>query len=103
MGKRDVVTWTAMLGGYAQRGYYEEAVRIFQEMLQGGEVQPNEATLVNVLHVCASLGDLSLGKRVHSYMDSRDNVEFCFFAGLKATTKDSSSPSRKGKDSSSMD
>ncbi|KAF9615268.1 hypothetical protein IFM89_022595 [Coptis chinensis] len=74
MGKRDVVTWTTMLGGYAQRGYYEEAVRIFQEMLQGGEVQPNEATLVNVLHVCALLGDLSLGKWVHSYMDGRLDV-----------------------------
>ncbi|CAK9183479.1 unnamed protein product [Ilex paraguariensis] len=67
---RDVVSWTTMVGGLAQRGFYEEAVSIFVEMLREGESEPNEATIVNVLSACSSLGSLSLGQWVHSYVSS---------------------------------
>lgn len=75
MNKRDVVSWTTMVGGLAQRGLCEEAVEVFQEMVRGGEVKPNEATLVNALSACSSLGTLSLGKWIHSYIHTRDDVE----------------------------
>ncbi|KAF8398408.1 hypothetical protein HHK36_017335 [Tetracentron sinense] len=74
MGKRDVVSWTTMVAGYAKGGCCEEAIGVFQVMVQGGEVEPNEATLINVLSACASLGALSLGKWVHSYMGKRHDV-----------------------------
>jgi pentatricopeptide repeat protein len=74
MLKRDVVSWTTMVGGYAQRGFSEEAVRVFREMVEGGEAQPNEATIVNVLSACSSIGALSLGQWVHSYIDTRSDL-----------------------------
>nr|XP_023898424.1 pentatricopeptide repeat-containing protein At1g08070, chloroplastic-like [Quercus suber]XP_023898425.1 pentatricopeptide repeat-containing protein At1g08070, chloroplastic-like [Quercus suber]XP_023898427.1 pentatricopeptide repeat-containing protein At1g08070, chloroplastic-like [Quercus suber] len=74
MPKRDVVSWTTMVGGYAQRGFSEEAVRVFQEMVEGGEAQPNEATIVNVLSACSSIGALSLGQWVHSYIEKRSDL-----------------------------
>ncbi|XP_038696301.1 pentatricopeptide repeat-containing protein At4g38010-like isoform X2 [Tripterygium wilfordii] len=74
MLKRDVVSWTTMVGGYARRGFCEEAVRIFKNMVQEGEAEPNEATLVNVLSACSSVSGLSLGRWVHSYIYSRPDL-----------------------------
>ncbi|KAM5548656.1 hypothetical protein ABKV19_000199 [Rosa sericea] len=70
MPKRDVVSWTSMVGGYAQRGFCEEAVKLFQQLLQGGEAEPNEATIVNVLSACSSICALSSGQQVHSYIST---------------------------------
>ncbi|KAF6158599.1 hypothetical protein GIB67_040113 [Kingdonia uniflora] len=74
MPNRDVVSWTTMVGGYVMGGCYEEAIEIFGMMVQGGEVDPNEATLVNVLSACSSLGVLSLGRWVHSFIDKRGDL-----------------------------
>jgi pentatricopeptide repeat protein len=74
MPNRDVVSWTTMIGGYAQKGFGEEAVRVFQEMVEGGEAEPNEVTIINVLSACSSTGALNLGQWVHSYIDTRSDL-----------------------------
>ncbi|KAM7523411.1 hypothetical protein LguiA_013313 [Lonicera macranthoides] len=74
MPERDVVTWTTLVGGFVQRGLSEDAVRVFEEMVQRGEVEPNEATIVSVLSACSLLCDLSLGHWVHSYVDKRHDL-----------------------------
>ncbi|KAK9274157.1 hypothetical protein L1049_018971 [Liquidambar formosana] len=74
MRNRDVVSWTTMVGGFVQRGFCEEAVGLFQEMVKRGEAEPNEATIVNVLSACSVLGTLSLGQWVHSYMSERHDL-----------------------------
>nr|CAD1817734.1 unnamed protein product [Ananas comosus var. bracteatus] len=62
MPRRDVVSWTTMVSGFARNGSYKEAIFAFCEVLLDGEVEPNEATIVSVLGAIASLGSLSLGK-----------------------------------------
>ncbi|KAM1804524.1 hypothetical protein ACFX12_030378 [Malus domestica] len=74
MPRRDVYSWTSMVGGYAQRGFCDEAVKLFQGMVQGEEVEPNEATIVNVLAACSSIGALSLGQWVNSYISARPDL-----------------------------
>lgn len=74
MPKRDVVSWTAMVGGFAHTGFCEEAVGIFQDMLLRREAEPNEATIVNVLSACSSLCALSLGRWVHEYVSTRHDL-----------------------------
>ncbi|KAL6176714.1 hypothetical protein ACLB2K_053347 [Fragaria x ananassa] len=74
MPKRDVISWTTMVGGYAQRGFCEEAVKLFQQMLQGREAEPNEATIVNILSACSSICALSSGQQVHSYISTRRDL-----------------------------
>ncbi|PRQ20813.1 putative pentatricopeptide [Rosa chinensis] len=74
MPKRDVVSWTIVVGGYAQRGFCEEAVKLFQQLLQGGEAEPNEATIVNVLSACSSICALSSGQQVHAYISNRRDL-----------------------------
>ncbi|CAL9018241.1 unnamed protein product [Prunus brigantina] len=74
MPKRDVYSWTSVVGGYAQRGFCEEAVRLFQQMVQRGEAVPNEATIVNASSACSSIGALSLGQWVHNYVSMRPDL-----------------------------
>lgn len=69
MGERDVVSWTTVVSGYAQHKCCEEAIRVFHMMIQGGGVEPNEATLVSVLSACSSLGAIGIGRWVHAYMN----------------------------------
>ncbi|EXB93300.1 hypothetical protein L484_015288 [Morus notabilis] len=71
MPKRDVFSWTTLIGGYAQKGFCEEAARVFQEMIEGGEAEPNEVTIINLLSACSSVGALNLGEWIHSYIRRR--------------------------------
>ncbi|XP_027361020.1 pentatricopeptide repeat-containing protein At1g08070, chloroplastic-like [Abrus precatorius] len=71
MSKKDVVSWTTLLMGYKRGGYCEEAFAVFKQMAVDAKAEPNEATVVTVLSACASIGTLSLGQWVHSYIDSR--------------------------------
>ncbi|KVI00210.1 pentatricopeptide repeat-containing protein At1g08070, chloroplastic-like [Cynara cardunculus var. scolymus] len=74
MPKRDVVSWSTMVGGFVEWGFCETAINVFNEMVKGGEVNPNVATIVNLLAACASLGSLSLCEWVHSYVHGRHDI-----------------------------
>ncbi|PIN03102.1 hypothetical protein CDL12_24379 [Handroanthus impetiginosus] len=52
---RNVVSWSAMIGGLAQHGHGKEALNTFNEMLKDG-ISPNELTLVRVLSACDHAG-----------------------------------------------
>ncbi|KAJ7568200.1 hypothetical protein O6H91_01G022800 [Diphasiastrum complanatum] len=64
MSERDVVSWNAMIAGYAQNGLGKEALAMFEEMKQEG-MQPNNVTFVLLLKACASLAALEQGKELH--------------------------------------
>ncbi|MQL96495.1 hypothetical protein Taro_029175 [Colocasia esculenta] len=68
MSRRSLISWNAMMAGYAQNGYFKEAVDIFHKMQMGG-MAPNYVTLVSVLPAIARLGALELGKWVHMYAE----------------------------------
>lgn len=74
MPERDVVSWTIMVGGFANRGFCQQAVRLFDNMLDRGEAEPNEATIVTVLSACSSLSALSWGQWVHAYVRTRPDL-----------------------------
>ncbi|XP_057850679.1 pentatricopeptide repeat-containing protein At1g56690, mitochondrial [Cryptomeria japonica] len=64
MSQRDVVSWTAMIAGYAQNGFVEEALETFKQMQLAG-VKPNSSTFANILPACAKMGALGQGMRIH--------------------------------------
>lgn len=70
MAMRNVVSWNIMLALYARCKDYNECLRLFDRMIQGGEARPNKASLVSVLTACANLGMLDRGKWIHSYIDN---------------------------------
>ncbi|CAA2972533.1 pentatricopeptide repeat-containing At1g09190 [Olea europaea subsp. europaea] len=69
MSERSVVSWNTMISCLAQSGRDIEALEIFREMLCEG-LEPDEATVVTMLPVCAHLGEINIGRWVHSYVES---------------------------------
>ncbi|XP_058181577.1 pentatricopeptide repeat-containing protein At5g16860 [Rhododendron vialii] len=67
--KRNVVTWTVMIGGYAQLGDANDALELFSDMLKGdNSLVPNEFTISCALMACARLGLLRFGRQIHGYV-----------------------------------
>ncbi|XVF27601.1 hypothetical protein REPUB_Repub14bG0122300 [Reevesia pubescens] len=60
----DLVSWSALISGYAQNGFGKEAILVFREMHLLG-VKCNEFTFPSVLKACTFTKDLELGKQVH--------------------------------------
>eukprot|EP00250_Pteridium_aquilinum_P022499 c25392_g4_i3 orf=1-279(+) len=52
---RDVVSWNALIAGYAQEGQGEQALNCFECMQREG-IPPNAVTFLCVLNVCSHLG-----------------------------------------------
>lgn len=52
---KNVVSWTAMVGGYAQNGYAKEAFELFEKM-KNFQVKPNGITFVALLTACSHAG-----------------------------------------------
>eukprot|EP01018_Ginkgo_biloba_P008721 Gb_40380 [translate_table: standard] len=53
--RRDVVSWTAMIVGYAMHGCGMEALQLFEQMQLFG-IKPNHVTFVGVLSACCHAG-----------------------------------------------
>ncbi|KAH9310530.1 hypothetical protein KI387_025565 [Taxus chinensis] len=62
--QRDVVSWTAMIAGYAQNGFVEKALETYKQM-QSACVKPNSATFASILPACAKMGALEQGMNIH--------------------------------------
>ncbi|CAM6051450.1 unnamed protein product, partial [Sphagnum compactum] len=67
MPSRDVVTWNAMIGGYAIHGHGKEALKQFEQMREEG-VQPDDTTFVCLLSACSHSGLVDEGLRFYSSM-----------------------------------
>ncbi|CAJ1978169.1 unnamed protein product [Sphenostylis stenocarpa] len=64
---KNVVSWTAIICGYVEFGYCEEAVGLFRGLLEMG-LRPDNFTLVRVLYACSKVGDLASGRWIDGYM-----------------------------------
>ena len=65
--EKDVVTWTTMIGGFAQHGHGEEAFKAFHQMQQEG-LKPNKVTYMSILNICLSPAGLEWGKEIHAHI-----------------------------------
>ncbi|KAI5073975.1 hypothetical protein GOP47_0011988, partial [Adiantum capillus-veneris] len=61
---RNVVSWTALIAGYAQHKHGKEALYYFEQMQHAG-VPPNAVTFACVLKACGSVGALQKGEEIH--------------------------------------
>lgn len=71
MPEKDIVSWSAMIQGYAANGLPKEALDLFNVM-QRENLRPDCYTIVGVLSACASLGALELGEWASSLMDKNE-------------------------------
>uniref|UniRef100_A0A0D9XX53 DYW domain-containing protein n=1 Tax=Leersia perrieri TaxID=77586 RepID=A0A0D9XX53_9ORYZ len=77
MPERNVVSWTALMSGYAGGGRPRAAVALLRGMARGG-VAPNAFTFSTAASACARLADACLGRQVHARAEvagyARDSV-----------------------------
>ncbi|CAH9077221.1 unnamed protein product [Cuscuta europaea] len=79
MEERSVVSWNLMISCLARSGMDTDALKLFHEMIHNG-FEPDEATLVTTLPICVRLGEIRLGKWIHSYVDSKGLI--CDFVSV---------------------
>lgn len=65
ISKKSVVSWNALIDGYALMGDWEEILKLFCEIREL-ELKHGKFTLLTVLKSCAHLGNLRGGKAVHA-------------------------------------
>lgn len=63
MPQKNVVSWTALIAGFVQKGFPIEAFSLFSQMHRSG-IRPNEFSFVSALHTCSFSENLTL---LHAY------------------------------------
>ncbi|KAH7302040.1 hypothetical protein KP509_23G053400 [Ceratopteris richardii] len=71
---QDVVSWTALIAGYAKHGDAMFALKCLDEMQLKG-VAPNAVTYVCCLIACGRIGDVEKGKEIHEEIVSKGLLE----------------------------
>ncbi|KAI5076844.1 hypothetical protein GOP47_0008909 [Adiantum capillus-veneris] len=62
---QDVVTWTALIAGYAHHGHGQQALDLFEAMHHDG-ISPNAATFVCILTACGNMRAIEKGHEIHA-------------------------------------
>ncbi|KAL3839288.1 hypothetical protein ACJIZ3_023879 [Penstemon smallii] len=68
MMHKNLVSWTAIIGGYGMHGHGEVSVELFDQMIQTG-IKPDKAIFVSVLTACSHAG---LTQKGLDYFDSME-------------------------------
>ena len=63
LSTRTIVSWNALISGYAQHGVNEKALSCFQKMREEG-LAPDAITFVCILKSCSSMGNIEMGEEI---------------------------------------
>ncbi|KAB2602887.1 pentatricopeptide repeat-containing protein [Pyrus ussuriensis x Pyrus communis] len=61
----DIISWTAMINGYAEHGFYREPIVLFKKIPRVG-LKPDLVTFIGVLVACCHAGMVDLGFHYNS-------------------------------------
>ncbi|KAL9226839.1 hypothetical protein vseg_002606 [Gypsophila vaccaria] len=80
MPEKNIVSWNSMIVGYAQNGFSNEALLLFQQM-EKYDVLPTSVTFVGILLACCHAGEVQQGRHYYELMTSHycisPSVEHC--------------------------
>ncbi|XP_057421508.1 pentatricopeptide repeat-containing protein At1g62260, mitochondrial [Lotus japonicus] len=71
---KDVITWNAMIGGYASHGLAVDALELFKQMKRL-KIHPTYITFISVLNACAHAGLVEEGRRQFNSMINDYGIE----------------------------
>ncbi|XLQ99979.1 hypothetical protein HN51_054700 [Arachis hypogaea] len=77
MSEKTMVTWNAMLGVYAENGYFNHVMELLFDMTRRN-IEPEEFTFSSILSSCACFESLEIGRQVHSVVIKRSFVNNLF-------------------------
>ncbi|KAG9137775.1 hypothetical protein Leryth_019398 [Lithospermum erythrorhizon] len=70
MVEKTCVSWTAMIGGYCEKGGLETALSLFHSMESAGQ-KPDLVTMVCLISACGQTGSLEIGRQLEQYAFTR--------------------------------
>lgn len=65
LNERDVVSWTAMIAGYAQHDLFVEALKLFEEMEYQG-IRSDNIGFSSAISACGGIQALDQGRQIHA-------------------------------------
>lgn len=68
MESRDLVSWNAIIAGYASNGEWLKALELFYELVSVEMITPDCVTLVSVLPSCAHIHNFQVAEEIHGYI-----------------------------------
>ncbi|XP_031492988.1 putative pentatricopeptide repeat-containing protein At3g47840 [Nymphaea colorata] len=71
---KDIISWTAMIVGYAEHGYSKDAIDLFEQMPLVG-LKPDSVTFIGVLMACSHAGLLDQGFSYFYFMKKTHHIE----------------------------
>lgn len=74
MSNRTLVSWTAMVSGLGAHGRSEDALKLFDEMMEAGE-RPDAMAITAVLSACSHGGMVQAGERLFRAMEESFGVK----------------------------
>ncbi|XP_031493940.1 pentatricopeptide repeat-containing protein ELI1, chloroplastic [Nymphaea colorata] len=74
MQERDIVSWNAMIAGYAMHGKSKEALQLFSELTEL-EFQPTDITFIGLLNACSHAGLVNDGRKFFESMRDKFGIE----------------------------
>jgi pentatricopeptide repeat protein len=75
-----VVSWTALICGYAQQGFNEKALKCFREMEDEG-IFPDALTYNCLLKACSGVGSLEIGESIENEIRKQGLLDQNHFLG----------------------
>lgn len=71
--EKNIISWSSLIGGYAQHGHGGKAIAIFKRMENEG-VKPNHVTILSLLFGCSQTGLVSDGLTIFKSMTSKYDI-----------------------------
>lgn len=72
--QKDVISWNAMIGGYASHGFALQALQLF-ELMKQQKIRPTHITFIAVLSACAHAGLVDQGRLHFASMTNNFHIE----------------------------
>ncbi|KAJ8770722.1 hypothetical protein K2173_021369 [Erythroxylum novogranatense] len=69
----DIVSWTALINGYAEHGYSNQAIDLFQRIPEAS-LRPDSVTFLGVLTACSHAGLVDLGYHYFNLMSKEYKI-----------------------------
>lgn len=63
---RTCVSWTCMIGGYAEKGNLHEALTLFH-LMETENMKPDLVTMLHLISVCGQMGAIEIGRLIDNY------------------------------------
>ncbi|KAJ9698474.1 hypothetical protein PVL29_007519 [Vitis rotundifolia] len=74
MPERNTVTWNSLIFGYANHGYCNEAIELFNQM-EESDTKLDHLTFTAVLNACSHAGKVELGESLFQKMQEKYRIE----------------------------